>query len=134
MFEMSGIDSISRSFQDRIDRLQENILDGLKLSGELVVRTAQNDYLRGPRPEKLDHLSGDLAGSLTVKPKDESSVSIGTNKEYAGIHEYGGVITDGWGNGVTIIMPPRPYLRPALEDNREDIVKVVTKFVMDGLK
>ncbi len=49
-------------------------------------------------------------------------VRIGTMKGtigdiYGRIHELGGIITNGFGKGIRIVMPARPFLRPALYRN-----------------
>jgi len=40
---------------------------------------------------------------------------IGSETPYARIHDKGGTIENGWGRGITINMPKRPYFTPAVE-------------------
>lgn len=89
----------------------------------------------------LEMQTGALVNSITVteekKEKTFAEVGVGTNIVYARIHEVGGIITpvtapklvfeiDGeliFAGAVHI--PARPYLRPAIDENEDDIVKVV---------
>lgn len=72
--------------------------------------------------EKAPYRKGHLKGSLTTKP-EYPSVTVGTNVDYAAIHEFGG--RAGRNHSVTIVS--RPYMRPALEVQRRgramDILK-----------
>jgi HK97 gp10 family phage protein len=56
--------------------------------------------------------SGNLRSSITTEVKDEE-VIVGTNVEYAPYVEYG-----------TKRMRAQPYLRPALDKNRKDLVRL----------
>lgn len=42
---------------------------------------------------------------------DAGKIIWGTNLVYAGIHNRGGVIKNGWGRGITIRIPKREYLK-----------------------
>lgn len=39
-----------------------------------------------------------------------TTVRVGNNLVYGAIHQMGGEITNGWGRGIKITMPARPYL------------------------
>ena len=86
------------------------------LIGFEVITRANNEYMRGPRPHKLGHISGDLAASLHEKKTGNiwrygnGYLEIGTNLPYAARWEFGGVTKKG-----TKLLP-RPYLGPALND------------------
>lgn len=57
-----------------------------------VVRTAQADYLSGPRPAKLDRVTSRLYGSVTSHvTRNATSVigRVGSNLKYAAYHEFG---------------------------------------------
>lgn len=56
-------------------------------------------------------------------PTDKWTLYVGTNVEYAQHLEYG-----------TFRMSPRPYLRPALLDNKQRIIRMVQDHIRDGLK
>ena len=88
----------------------------LGLIGFEIVTKANANYMRGPRPHKLGHISGDLAASLHEKKKgslwdlDDVGLDIGTNLPYAARWEFGGITK----KGTNLI--PRPYLKPAIND------------------
>lgn len=97
------------------------------LSEEVVTRS-QRDYLRGGHP--LNRVTGNLAQSLTHKVYG-SYAEVGSNLVYAPVHEFGATINPGakgflaWKDRQTgkwiytrkpVRIPPRPYLRPALDD------------------
>lgn len=108
--------------------------------GLTVEKAAVTEHLSGPRPDTLDRVTGTLAASINTQQTGKGRVSVGTNVEYARIHEFGGTIEKDRGQvaagGIvhdikTVIhMPARPYLRPALEDNRDQI----TAYMRDYLR
>jgi phage gpG-like protein len=77
-------------------------------------RISKQEFLSGPRPDKLDVRTGTLRRS--VKGTMESGnpirgiLSAGP-LPYAAIHEFGGKT----GRGHRVTMRARPYLRPALK-------------------
>jgi phage gpG-like protein len=86
--------------------------------------------------------TGRLRQSMqTFMASDGFSGGIGTNVEYARIHEFGGTTRPHQiPVGIRIIhhpgatIPARPYMRPALEDSREDINKVFVTRLAAALK
>lgn len=101
----------------------------------LVERSAKQNAPKG---------TGELRRSITSKVEEREGSLVGivfTPLEYAPYVEYGtGLFAEG-GNGrkdvpwnyqddegnwhSTSGMPPRPYLRPALNDNREEIMRLL---------
>ena len=74
-----------------------------------------------------------------VKKKGGKFIAIlGSEVPYAAIHEYGGTIhhTNLFGRGIeaTIVIPPRPYLRPALKDSKNKIAEIIDKRIDEGIK
>jgi len=60
--------------------------------------------------------------------------NIGTNVVYARIHELGGIIEGAFGiPGMIVHMPARPYLRPAIDENENDIEKAVRTEIQRNL-
>ena len=62
---------------------------------EYVLTTIKTKYLTGPRPEKLGVVTGRLRSSIFYRlgiSLGKISGTVGTNVNYAAIHEYGGVI------------------------------------------
>ena len=116
----------------------DNILKALLAGGEVVRNHAK---LNIHAQELVD--TGNLLNSISVQEgsggKSDATVEIGTNVEYAAIHEFGGAIhqTNAWGKGITqtIHIPARPYLRPALDENEgsiKDAVGASLKYQIEG--
>lgn len=129
---------------------REAFMDDLYLVAEKfgmdAIARAKLHYLEGPRPQKLDRVTGRLDSSLRSQVTRKGNIietKIGTDVEYAAIHEYGGVVrptvTDkmremAWGmfyesgdgkwkglaltkkTKLNIRIPARPYLRPSIKD------------------
>jgi len=106
----------------------ENIMKALLAGGEVVRNHAK---LNIQAQELVD--TSNLLNSISVQEgsggKTDATVEIGTNVEYAAIHEFGGAIhqTNAWGKGITqtIHIPARPYLRPSLDENVNSISDAV---------
>ena len=115
----------------------DNIMKALLAGGEVVRNHARlNIQSQG----LVD--TGTLLNSISVQPgntgKTSATVEIGpANIEYAAIHEFGGAIhqTNAWGKGIeqTIHIPARPYLRPGLDENIEDIKSAVGQSLVDQI-
>lgn len=76
-------------------------------------------------PEHLNRVTGTLGRSITTETQitDEGSVisSVGTNIEYAPIHEFGGNTTH---HGKMVRVPARPYLMPAWQSKKHEVADV----------
>lgn len=57
-----------------------------------------------------------------------TTVRLGNNLVYGAIHQMGGEITNGWGRGIKITMPARPYLGVSPADEQ-----AITALVADAL-
>ena len=115
----------------------ENILKALKAGGEVVRNHAK---LNIQAQELVD--TTNLLGSMSVQEGDTTrgseTVEIGTNVEYAAIHEFGGTIhqTNAWGKGIEqyITIPARPYLRPSLDENTKSISDAIGTSLVDQIR
>ena len=115
----------------------ENIMKALLAGGEVVRNHAK---LNIQAQELVD--TSNLLNSISVQEgsggKTDATVEIGTNVEYAAIHEFGGAIhqTNAWGKGIeqTILIPARPYLRPSLDENTDSIKSAVGQSLVDQIK
>lgn len=68
---------------------------------------------------------GTLGRSLQIVPdRAQFRAAIGPSVVYGAIHEFGGIITNGWGRGIKIRIPKRAYLQPALDDSRPEIENI----------
>jgi phage gpG-like protein len=86
--------------------------------------------------------TSNLLNSISVQEgsggKTDATIEIGTDVEYAAIHEFGGAIsqTNAWGKGIsqTIHIPARPYLRPSLDENTKSIADAIGASLVDQIK
>ena len=126
------------------------LIRGLNKSGEHIKGWIQRERLSGPRPVYLgvitNRLRSSIATSGTVRQGDSLINKIGTNVEYAPIHEFGGTIhrramseifirnryvrgskAGSFKKGTTrgrgftrgtsdTVIPERPFMRPSIED------------------
>lgn len=73
--------------------MQVEIARALDLENQLTIAHSQQFYLTGPRPMKLGVVTNRLRGSLNAPPAVATATTvsskIGTNVEYAGVHEHG---------------------------------------------
>ena len=128
--EISGLEDI----EVKLDNLAQHIglEDNLKKACALVERSAKQYAPKG---------NGELRRSITSKVDDTKGV-IFTPLEYAPYVEYGtGLFAENGGRQdvpwvykdekgkwhTTSGMKPHPYMRPALEENRETIIKILTE-------
>ncbi len=94
----------------------------------LAESTKKQRARKGHWPGKILQMSGQLASS--VMPRfDRSSATVGTNKSYAAIQQFGGVA----GKGHKAKIPARPFMALAEEDT-EAIMMRVKRYITEGLK
>ena len=74
-------------------------------------------------PGQILQVSGQLASSISTQYDDESAV-IGSNLNYAAIHQLGGQA----GKNKKVEIPARPYLK-LTDDNFEEILTETEKFL-----
>jgi len=124
----------------------------LEESADEVAGNANEDYLRGPRSKTaLGVVSGDLGRSVKRGGKGNhykltgNRVVIGTNLPYAAIHEFGfsGTVKvpahtrNGFNvrsHSRRLVMPPRPFLNPALRDSTGAIRTIISRLTNEALK
>lgn len=137
--EIKGLEDVLASIEDLADT--ENLESALGKACALVERSAKQQAPRG---------TGELSRSITSKVEKEGNNLVGivyTPLEYAPYVEYGtGLFAEG-GNGrkdvpwsyqddkgewhSTSGMAPQPFLRPALNMNREEIIRILES---EGMK
>lgn len=71
------------------------------------------------RPWQILQVSGQLASSINTYYDNDSAV-IGSNLEYAAIHQLGGQT----GQNKSVEIPARPYLQLTSEDSEEILLSV----------
>ena len=117
------------------------LMDVAKAGGFVIEGHAKINASKGGKTH-LNVRTGALVNSIEVSEKEKkdtsAEVGVGTNIVYGRIHEVGGIITPvnasklSWigkdGTRVfagSVHIPARPYLRPALDENEDDIVVAV---------
>lgn len=135
------------------------VMDALMQGGFVIERAAKENV---QEQGLID--TGKLRASIRTQPAaGEKAVLVGTNVVYAAIHEFGGVLQPtvtakmrGWawhmykqtGDGkykgmaltkkgkLNIHLPARPYLRPAADENKVQVLQAVgavLKTAIEGL-
>lgn len=105
-------------------RFPDAVYSGLELGARAVVTRAQKSYLRGPAPERLRVDTGRLWRSITYRMRRAPRImaAVGTNVPYGREWEEG----RRWKGKID----KRPFLRPAIADERSRIMKFITDAVM----
>lgn len=74
--------------------------------------------------------TGVLKNNIETVSTGPLTAEIQSKAPYAAIHEFGGTIEDGFGKGVKITLPERPYMRPAAKKMRPQVAKNI-KTILD---
>lgn len=97
----------------------------------------------------LNRRTGRLRNSITSDVRiagDKVIGRIGSNVVYARIHELGGEIVprrakalkfqigDKWVTTQKVVMPARPYLRPAIEKNISEIGEILSRHIIEAFE
>jgi len=102
----------------------EKILEReIKKAGYMVQRGAKINVTN----VVLRRRSGILGSSITNVPgriDGKIAAIVGTDVPYGPTHEFGATIRNGFGRGVLIRVPKRPWLSRAMEENREKIYAI----------
>ena len=132
--EFKGLDDVLEALDGPVDELR--LQRALMKACLLVERSAKQKAPKG---------TGELARSITSKVEDEKGI-IYTPLEYAPYIEYGtGLFAEEGGRQdvpwsyqddegnwhTTSGMPPQPYMRPALDENREEIIRVLREGLLN---
>ena len=128
--ELNGIEGVL----DRLDSLADlgKYEEALRRACALVERSAKqnapkgNGDLRRSITSKVETSNGELRGIVYTPLEYAPYVEYGTgiHAEDSGRTDVPWVYCDDEGNfHTTSGMPPHPYMRPALDDNREEILR-----------
>lgn len=133
--EIQGVDELNRNLAKMAERYSKEVADSLVISAEMVRGTAIKSIQQKSNGRMVtryqagggayQHMAsapnsppntdtGRLVSSIVTEVQDKD-VYVGSGLEYAPYLEFG-----------TKRMTQRPWLNPALEQNRRRIVKVVT--------
>lgn len=142
--KISGIKELQNKFKDMSETIPKEIAtNAAKESGELF-----NSYAKANVISNFTMRSWALYNSFKVVVTKAGNVRAGTyGIKYARIHEYGGVIkpkrskvlfwVDNRGTSHFIksaTIPARPYIRPAYDEHKDDIIKTMNDVIYDYLK
>ena len=89
---------------------------------DLAESTKKQRQKSGHYPGQILQVTGQLASSISTYYDDDSAV-IGSNLEYAAIHQLGGKA----GRNKAVSIPARPYLQ-LTDENFEEILKSTEEF------
>jgi len=124
------------------------IFRSLKSGGLIIAGWSRSNRLSGPRPKFLGVVTNRLRSSIAVSdPQQDGNVyyaKVGTNVEYAGMHEYGFVgslsvsgHTKKTKKGFTSVRSHmrklnyagKPFLRPAVADqgNQREVLNILVE-------
>lgn len=140
-----GLDEFRSNVRDMMKiATPAQLVDALVEGARIIERAAK---LNIKRHDLI--LTGELRRSVFYIPVSSSrsksaAVIVGTSKIYAAVHEFGAVITpkrarmlawkdDGgrWIFAKMVKIPARPYLRPAVDMNRDLIIREVSNKLRD---
>jgi len=102
--EIIGIERLTLRINKAADSLDEKIMDGLEIIGENIVADA-----KAFAPIKTGRLRNSIGKTVFGR-----ELEVYAEAEYAAYVEYG-----------TSRMRPQPFLRPAFEANRADLITVL---------
>ena len=126
-------------------RAKKGSIRGMKKGMKIVLNEARS--FSGSN--QLNIRSGRLRDSIQTEVRvDGNDVVgfIGSDLIYSAIHEYGGTITArsskylifktnrGWRKVSSVNIPPRPYLRPAIENTQKEVEKILSESILNSIK
>lgn len=133
--EIHGVEEITERLEGLVD--SEKLKKALGKACALVERSAKQKAPKG---------NGELRRSITSKVEGEQGI-VYTPLEYAPYVEFGtGLFAENGGRTdvpwsyqddegewhTTSGMMPQPYMRPALNENREEIKRILKEGIVDG--
>ena len=140
--KIEGVPELMRRIKDAVPKIESGVQKeivrlALKMTGN-VMKKLSGDVLkvRTGRLRRSIHPEWEFRAGY-------SGAAVGTNVEYAAIHEFGGVITrQSWSNLSTkrtfharsFKMPERSFLRSALNEMKPEITDGLQKAVEKELK
>jgi len=131
---MNVIITINANDLSRIATIPGNFKKGIQRGLTLAMLFAEaQSKLRFNTPDNLHVRTGHLRRSIGSGVEGNTGW-IGTNVEYGEIHETGATIRRKTKNGIReYIMPKRPFIRPAVEENVSKLGDIIMKTLMEDL-
>lgn len=90
--DVQGMTDLLEKFKNLEEAVQEDSLIGTAQAGGTVVRNAALDNIKSQGLIKTRTMSRSVHSVVIESSVNRAAVQVGTNLEYAAIHEYGGVI------------------------------------------
>lgn len=87
-----GIDELNKKFDALSDAVKEQSLAGAVNAGGLVILNAVKANIQKNGLMRTRTLSRSVHAETTERSAEKATVEVGTNLEYAAIHEFGGTI------------------------------------------
>ena len=135
-------------FKGRLSKLRGVAAGALLAKACLAALLPVQNAAKEKVPKLTRTLSRSIHSEIIEERDGYAEAAVGTDVVYAAIHEFGGVITpkrarmlhwvdrqsgeDVFANAVTI--PPRPYLRPAWDENEGAMIRELGAALMDMLR
>jgi HK97 gp10 family phage protein len=131
--------------KDAPRRIEKGVESGIKSGMQAILARAK----RFDGSNQLKIKTGSLRASISVSTKKQGDNwigYIGSDEIYAKIHEYGGTIQprfgawlhfrteSGWKKVKKVTIPPRPFLRPAAENSKDEVADILNKNIISAWK
>lgn len=133
--KLKGIKELQRKFKQIDSEMQQALSQATSAAASVVVREAKINSDRGGE-DFPNRRTGTLMRNIKEVRKEKSPTrcvsQVGATVGYALRLEKGFTDTDSLGRRYH--QPPRPFLRPALDENEKEIQKAFVKKVEDVLK
>ena len=140
---VSKVSGLQKHF-DRLDpkQIQKAAKAGIWAGANEIKVEAQLSITRGSvsgknhvasKPgEPPNNDTGVLKNNIETVSTGPLTAEVQSKAPYAVIHEYGGTIEDGFGKGVKITLPERPYMRPAAKKMKPVVAEHV-RVILDAV-
>lgn len=139
--KVSGVKELQATFE-QLGKEISNILEDATAAGSMVVVAAAQENSAKGGDEFPHRVTGNLFRNIAevspavIKKTDERcEMAVGSSMEYARRLEYGFSDTDSLGRKYN--QPPRPFLRPALDENEaevEEAIKLRFQKMLGGIR
>lgn len=118
-----GKEELFAKFQALTEEMQGESLIAAAQAGATVIVDAAKENIKGEGLIRTRNLSRSIHSEVDASSATSASVNIGTNVEYAAIHEFGGTVTAK--NGKYLAIPVGSY--KGSPRDHDDLVPVKTK-------
>lgn len=115
VIHIEGMDRIEAKFGRLREADRSAKLGAIVMAAAMTIEAAA----KVKAPIDTGSLRRSIHGELLMATGNVAAAEVGTDLVYAAIQEFGGAA----GRGHTSIIPAHPYMRPALDENREKIAE-----------